>query len=375
MELMAAERAALERYMPGLDQALAEIPLPTLESRGSPGIGLFRDAGGVALLIPKEQEGHGADAVESIRVQRAIGSRSPSLAIAATMHHFSVATLVELAAQSGGMEWMLLQAIAQQKLLVSSGFAEGNTGSGILGATMKAARVEGGYTVNGVKKPCSLTYSMDLLTASVLLPAETGEGTELAVLLIPSKSPGIERRDFWGSWVLAGAESDEVILTDVMVPDRLVFRAGGTQDLDPVQISGFLWFELLITASYLGAASALVERAVKARKGEPADRVRLGIEVEGAMTMLEGVARSMMAGQRDDAELAQMLFVRYAVQGAIERATALAVELLGGMAFIGSSDVAYLYAAARALAFHPPGRTAMSGALEKFMTGESLRIQ
>lgn len=37
---------------------------------------------------------------------------------------------------------------------------------------------------------------------------------------------GIERRDFWGSWVLAGAESDEVLLHDVEVPDSLMFRMG-----------------------------------------------------------------------------------------------------------------------------------------------------
>jgi hypothetical protein len=55
------------------------------------------------------------------------------------MHHFSVATLVEMAASesASGMEWLALEGIARQKLYVASGFAAtasdgpGRTASGI----------------------------------------------------------------------------------------------------------------------------------------------------------------------------------------------------------------------------------------------------
>ena len=69
----------------------------------------------------------------AIRVQRAIGSRSPSLAVATTMHHFSLATLVEMAAapNGAGTEWLVLEGVARQKLYVASGFAEGRMGTGI----------------------------------------------------------------------------------------------------------------------------------------------------------------------------------------------------------------------------------------------------
>jgi alkylation response protein AidB-like acyl-CoA dehydrogenase len=216
---------------------------------------------------------------------------------------------------------------------------------------------------------------MDFLTASALLPARTDRGPELAVVLVPAASLGLERRAFWGNPVLAAAESDEIVLRDVPVPPELVFPAGSPDRPDPLQIDGFLWFELLISASYLGAASALVERVLRGKRGEPGERTLLGIEMEGAMAGLEGLARAMAAGQRGEDELARALFVRYAVQRAIERATAQAVELLGGMAFIGSSDVGYLFAAARALAFHPPSRPAMANALAEHLVGEPLRIR
>src|SRR2546423_227202 len=113
------------RLLPGLDEALARIPLMEMECPGNPALRLFREAGGPGLVVPTEHGGLGATPLDTIRVQRAIGSRSPSLAVATTMHHFSLATLVEMAANGSGTEWLVLEGVARQKLYVASGFAEG----------------------------------------------------------------------------------------------------------------------------------------------------------------------------------------------------------------------------------------------------------
>src|SRR5262249_5542750 len=133
-------------------------------------------------------------------------------------------------------------------------------------------------------------------------------------------------------------------------------------------------FELLIAASYLGTASALVERVLTAGKGTPAERVALVIKTEGAMTALEGIAREMMEGDPVSPRLAKALFVRFAVQEAIEWAASRAPELVGGMAFVSAPDVACLLASARALAFHPPSRTSAAAALEAWLAGAPLRL-
>ena len=165
------------------------------------------------------------------------------------------------------------------------------------------------------------------------------------------------------------------------------FRMGESAALDATQISGFLWFELLVTASYLGVASALVERVLCGKRGSALEQTMLGIELEGGMAALEGIARSMAertsssrgasdtVNPRNEDELGRMLFVRYLVQGVIERATQQAVELLGGMAFVGSSEVSYLLSAARALAFHPPSKSAIAQELAGHLAGKSLQIQ
>jgi len=294
------------------------------------------------------------------------------------MHHFSVATIVEMVERNlgSGFEWMLLEGIAKQNLYVASGFAEGRTGTSILASLMKVKRTAEGLIINGSKKPCSLSKSMDLLTTSLITSRRDNGEYELAVATIPADTPGIERRPFWGSGVLAGAESDELVLTDVVVPESLISYFGPPNQLDEIQTRGFLWFELLITASYLGIASALVERALAVGKGESIERVLPVIEVEGTMAALEGVANSMMSeGNSNDELLASALFVRYAAQQAIARATSRAVEQLGGMAFINTPDVAYLYAAATALAFHPPSRSSISTALDRYLSGERLVVE
>ncbi|MFI6822763.1 hypothetical protein ACIBJE_17680 [Micromonospora sp. NPDC050187] len=365
-------RALCESYLPGLVDGLSKIPFDQRESSGAATLPVFRASRGPGLVIPKDYGGLGATPLDAVRVMRAIGAHAPSLAVGTTMHHFSVATLFTFAEsiKNSGMEWALLEAITSRNLLVSSGFAEGRPAQGILAPTMTATPAPGGYRINGSKKPCSLSHSMDLLTASVAVPASDG-GQQTAFLLMPATLRGITRHPFWGSSVLAGAESDEVRLSDVYIEDELVIPTENGPDgmLDDLQTTGFIWFELLITASYLGMASALVERALAARRAAITDRAALGTRIETATQLLEGAARAMMAGETDNDALARVLMARYGAQDAIADAARQAVEMLGGMSFIGSPDVAYLIAACQCVAFHPPSRASIAAAMVDYLDG------
>ena len=374
MNFLKRERTTLEQFLPSLDARLAEIPLPEIERAGNPGLNILRELEGTALLIPTEYGGKGASPMEAIQIHRAVASRSPSLAIAMTMHNFSVATLVEYLFY-GDYTVELLQQISGGQLLVASGFAEGRTSTSILAPAMKATPKEGGgYLINGSKKPCSLSNSMHILTASVAVPGSNGNGHRRAVAVVPADSEGLTRKPFWKSAVLGGAESDEVTLTNVQIGDEQIFFPEVEEGLDAVEAGGFLWFELIVSASYLGVASALVERVIAGSRGDATERTLMAADIEGAMSALEGVARAMQTSERGEAILVQSLFVRFAVQQAIERVTARAAELLGGMAFIGSPDVAYLLAASRALAFHPPSRLSVAPALDDYLMGKPMQV-
>lgn len=372
-----AERAALEARFPGLDAALAARPLSALEAKGSPALAELRAAGGPGLLVPAELGGGGASLLEAVRLQRALGSRAPSLAVAATMHHFSVSSLVDLARLrgGGGIEAMLLGEIAQERLYLASAFAEGRTGASIFSSRLRVERCLDGLRINGSKKPCTLSRSFDLLTASLLVPGVGDEPERFAVAVIPRDTPGISVRPFWRSPILGATESDEVALSDVLVPELQVAYLGEPRELDAIQLGGFLAFELLASASYLGIASGLVERALLQRRGAASDRVALAAELEGAALALEGAARAADDSRAEEERLvARALLARRHAQGAIERASDLAVEVLGGMAFVADPDVSYLLAATRALAFHPPSRRSAIAGLDAWLAGERLEL-
>ena len=367
---------ACERNHPGLVKRLGELPLSEREAPGSPVVELFRAHGGPGLLVPSAYGGLGASALEAVRVTRALGACSPSLAAGATMHNFTAAMLFALTERIGAPtpeQIALLSRIAPDGLLLASGWAEGRTEQNILVPTVVARRVEDGFLVNGSKKPCSLSASMDLLTASAFLTDRNGE-RQLVILLVPADAEGVSRHPFWTTDVLAGAQSDEVRLKDVFVPDRLVIWATPEDPgrLDDLQTAAFIWFELLVTSAYVGVAAELTGRVLAARRGSISDRSLLGVQAESAVALTEGMARAVDGGVSGDEAVASVLVTRFAVQKALAAIRDLAVELLGGIAFIRSPEVAYLSSATHPLAFHPPSRTSTAEALVDYFGGGPL---
>ncbi|MFD5554664.1 acyl-CoA dehydrogenase [Streptomyces sp. NPDC127068] len=370
-------RAVCETHLPGLLSRLSEVPLAELEKPESPGLDLFRAAGGPGLVIPAHHGGRGASALEAVRTARAIGAAAPSLAVASTMHHFSVATVFALAEslRSSGLEWALLEGIAEQNLLVASGFAEGNPGQSVLAPTASGTPVDGGVLVNGSKRPCSMSRSMDLLSASIAVEGEDGR-QENVLMLLPAGTPGLSVHPFWNSSVLAGAQSDEVRLTDVFVEEHLLVPVSPPRDgeTDALQTIGFIWFEMLITACYLGMASALVEKVFASPRAGHSLVADLGIKIETAAQLVDGIAHLIMTDTYDNAALTRAMVARYGAQEAIGDAARHAVEALGGMAYIRSPEVAYLASACHCVNFHPPSRAATSAALVSAFRGDALRL-
>ncbi|MEU3405633.1 acyl-CoA dehydrogenase family protein [Streptomyces sp. NPDC006670] len=378
MRSLTTARGICEQFHAGLLDALEGLPLDAREGADSPVLELYRKHGGPGLLVPAAYGGAAAGPLDAVRVQRAIASLSPSLGVATTMHHFTVAMLFRLAEATGRLtpaQLKLMSAVAPDGLLLASGWAEGRTDQNILAPSVVAERTPGGYRVNGAKKPCSLSGSMDVLTASVQVTEEDGRSA-LALMLIPASSPGVTTRPFWATPVLAAAQSHEVRLTDVEVPEDLVIHSTpeDADRLDDLQTAGFTWFELLATSSYVGAASALVARVLAGGRGSASERAQLAVRMDAAVSLVEGAARSLEDGTAGDEAVAAVLTARYATQDLLSQTVDQAVEMLGGMAYIRSGEVAYLASAVRALAFHPPSRASVAAELAEYFAGGPLRL-
>src|SRR5689334_21939211 len=142
--------------------------------------------------------------------------------------------------------------------------------------------------------------------------------------------------------------------------------------MDPIQARGFVWFELLVSASYLGAATNLAERVIARGRGSDEDRADLAIELETTAAALEQVASAAMTTDDNDALLARALYARFATERTIGRVVMSAAATLGGMSFIESPEIAYMLSATHALAFHPPSRAAAAGPIARYLAGGPL---
>lgn len=359
---------------PGLLACLSSHSLLAIEEDSSIGIEAFKKAGAPGLLVPEAHGGAGATALDALRFTVCLGSVAPSLAVAATMHNYAVASMRNFEAAFRGLDWAIMDAVAHEDLLVGSGGAEGRSGAGQLAPKTTARRRGDEWIVNGSKKPCSLSRSMDLFSASVLL-IEPDRPERFGLIVVPRASEGIEIRSFWQSPVLRATESDEVVLKDVAISDQLVMKVdeGDHVTFRDVQHLGMTWFSLLVGAAYLGMADALTEMLFAREKGTSEQRSRVAGELKASFLALERVAISL-----ETAPQPQILFdaitVRYAVQDAIQRAVTETIEILGGMQFVQDPAVSYLGAATRVIAFHPPTRGSMWAELDRAHRGELLAI-
>ena len=192
--------------------------------------------------------------------------------------------------------------------LLSSGFAEGKPGQHILTPTMRGVPADGGITVSGVKKPCGLTWSMNLMSASVAVadPTQLHRDRPAGNRADPGRLSRHPARAVLADHRAAAAESDQVAEpTEVFVPEALIFYPQDGESMDPIQARGFVWFEPLISVSYLGAATNLAERAIARGRGPDEDRASLAIELETMTAALEQVASATATAGDNDALLAR----------------------------------------------------------------------
>lgn len=371
MKLLASERAVLQKALPGFDEHLAELGVAAAEDPDRGVVEDFRAAGGGNLLVPAEFGGAGLGCLDGVRIQRAVGSRAPSLAIASTMHHYKVAWLAREPERT--VTRTALDMIVSERRLIASCGAEG-TGAGLFTPGIRVEPAEDGLVVSGTKRPCSLVRSMGLL--SMLLKGPDGSPYEgqLVNVVVRAEQPGVRVEGFWRSRILRASQSDAVVLEGVEVPHGMVIPLGDPACAAPRIVSNLIWFELLATASYLGMATGQIEELYLGGRGKPDDRVAALAPLETVFAALEGLAAQVDAGRCDDDLLGRCLLVRYSAQRAIAEATDTALVLRGGLAFAADAHPVDVLAASRALAFHPPSEISMREPLDAWLRGEALRL-
>jgi alkylation response protein AidB-like acyl-CoA dehydrogenase len=287
--------ARLDDVACGLFKQLAGKSAEEHEGDPDSALAALKASRATTMLIPAQCGGRGVPAVDAVRFQLALGAMAPSVAIATTMHHYKIAALGNVALSGDDNARVVLADIAHEAKLIASGGAESTPGHDLSSLGSWAVRDGDGYVVTGLKRPCSLTTSMDMLSLMVELRSWDGTPTGYAQAFVAARARGVAREDFWQSPVFFAAGSHAVRLTKVRVPRDHVFPLVGETGLR-FAADCYLWFQLLISAAYLGIACCVAEATAPARRGARAWTSAVARITNSKPTWWTRPARSTTAG-------------------------------------------------------------------------------
>ena len=371
MNFLKREKEVFTQYFPNLQSELLKHNWEELESPKSTIIDIYKRNLGAHLIVPKKYGGKGASLLDAIRIHRFLGFLSPSLAVIASMHNFTIGMMLD-AKMYSKKHSEIFKNVIDKNFLIASAFSEGKPGN-ILKAAMEFIAKDAGYILNGSKKPCSTAYSMDYISVGVSRNDEKGDQIERGIALVPKRLEGISTKEFWNAKILEATESHEVKFDNVYIEADYVWCVEMDADLDTAECAGFIWFALIVSASYIGMASYLVSQVLEQKKGIPTERVLLCSYIESAMKNLESVAIEAQAGL-SEAAAANSILMRFAVQESLKKVIGICLELLGGIGFIKNPRIAYYYSCASLLPLHPPPRIGLSDFLDDYLQGSPLRV-
>lgn len=349
-----------------------------LAREGATGPERIRDLaahGYAALPVPEEFGGGGASLVDMASAQRTLGMADPSAAIALNMHAFTVGLMADYWRRHRDTSWMLLEGIASSGALVASAFAEPGGSPNFTSSRSEAVQTAKGYRVTGVKYPCSLATTATL----VCLTARVTGTDETILALCPRSSPGLEVKGEWPSLGMTDSDTARLVLSDVEIDDRLVFHRGPADVIDENVISGMAWFVVLLTATYHGVLSGLLDVAYRqvTGAGRFGPRTALLGRATRELLTLGGACRQFgtdfesgaIGGQ---AALATAMGLRASLSDTRDRVLTAVTPVVGSRLYGRGQQAAALLIDSLAVHHHPPSLLTCDEAVGAFCAGRAI---
>lgn len=331
----------------------------------------LRDAGLLALTVPQEYGGAGAQEVEHIAVVETIAWGDASTAFTLGMHLSNIGLIAE------GDLWhdqvaTLFREVAREGSLLNAAQAEPQLGSpshGGVPATTAHRQADGTWVLNGRKIYTSgapgLRY---FLTLAAIMDGDEPSG--LGTFLVPSDAPGVTVEHTWEAMALRASGSDDLVLNDARVPSSALLNERPVGAPDPRGALGLPWGALTLSAIYTGVAVAARDEAahfaatrVPTALGKPIGELPAIREKIGEMESLLLISHRLMYGlaadwvsrpEVHDVLRAQAPLVKVITTNNAVRVTDLALRVAGGAGLQQSMRLERLFRDARAGLINAP---------------------
>ncbi|WP_040208688.1 acyl-CoA dehydrogenase family protein [Neobacillus jeddahensis] len=217
----------------------------------------LRQAGYTSLTVPVEYGGKGITLYELIRLQEQIAEGDGATALSIGWHMGIMMNIYEKKSWNLSIYKFLCEKV-KGGALINSAQTEPRTGSPTRGGRPEttAQLIGQNWVVNGRKTFTTMAPVLDYF----IVNASINESNEIANFLIPRETIGIEIEETWDSISLRGTGSHDLILNNVMIPDKYRVEMFNQQSK---KANGWL---LHIPACYLGIAKAAQRYAIQFAK-------------------------------------------------------------------------------------------------------------
>ena len=212
----------------------------------------LKESGYLALPIPEELGGAGADLATVCRAQSILAGGCASTALAANMHLFGLGAAVRVPARRRGRRPHGPRSSRRAAILIGGSFTDAATGLNVRASSTPAERVEGGYKIHGRKAFCSLAPALDVFYGTAGLT----DGSGLLLFAIGREAPGLSFVDTWDTMSMRGTGSWDVIFDDVFVPEFMAQVGTPWDEWNRRSESMLSWFTCTVASVYLGIAEA-----------------------------------------------------------------------------------------------------------------------
>ena len=363
-------RGRLDAVAAGLFERIAATGPDEYERDSTPVLAALKQSRATVMLVPSRFGGGGYSAVDAVLFQTALGALAPSSAIATTMHHYKIAALADVAVAGNAGAAAILEDIARGAKLVASGGAESTPGRDLRTLGSRAVRDgEGGgngdgnsvgYRVSGLKRPCSLSTSMDIMSLMVEVQSAEGVPEGYAQAFLDADAEGLRVEPFWRSPVFRAAQSHAVHLDGVRLPPQRLFPLRD-QEGRRFAAGCYTWFNLLIGAAYLGVAYCVALAADPRRRVASPAWTSAVAQLRRLEDGVLEAARAIDDGADEGTRLNASVRARDRVEDELPAIGGRLLRAAGGASFARDGLHTALTGALNAIAFHPPQRGAREG--------------
>ena len=326
----------------------------------------MHEAGYLAVTIPRDLGGMGADVLEYALAHERIARACGSTALASNMHLSLIGRIAETGMWPAETVGRVTRDIVAHGALLNSANSEPDLGSpsrGGLPSTV-AERTGAGWVINGRKRWTSLAPALTYLL--VMATVVDGDPPRRGNFLVPAGTPGVRVEETWDNLGMRGTASDDVVFTDVEVPLEALVPIDGSD----VPGDGLGWSAFGGAAVFLGIGQAARDEAVRyARERRPngmagpiaelqtiQHRVaRIELDLLQARALLYATAEWWLARPEErNANMWRLAAAKYAVTNAVIRATDEALKVTGSAGLAATSPLQRYFRDARAAIGQPP---------------------